>query len=629
MMDSLRRAAQGWTAKILIGLLVLSFAVWGVADVFTGFRSGTLASIGSEDISADQFAQTFRQALQNYSRQIGENLTPERARELGIDRQVLSEMIRGAAIISEARGLRLAIGDAQIAADTSKNPNFFDLQGKFDPARLKNFLQQSGQSEAGFLVGEREQLLRSAIADTVQGNFTLPNALIEAASGFANEQRDARYFIAKAAASEIAQPNEEELKQFFETNPSNYTAPEYRSIAVLKAEPEDVSASIKLTEDEIKAGYEKYKADYFTPERRTLMQTSFPSVDEARKAKQRIAAGEDFLAVAKERGFSEQDATWADRAQSDILDPAIASAAFALKEGDVSDPVEGQLAVMLLKAVKVVPEHQQSLDEAREALSKRLQLERAGEELRSIYDTVEDARAAQTPFEEIAKAANIPFVLVPAVDAKGSDKGGKIIEIPQKTDLLKLAFQTDVGVENDAFTTKDDGFVWYEVREVVPSQVKPLDAVKDQVRTDWTAQKVRDLAIEKARKLVERTKAGSSLDDLARESGAEIKIVQGLKRNETAPDFDAPAVAALFSVPENGVSFAPEADGQGAKVIQSQAVLKPPFDPNSAEAEQFREPISQAAGSDVLGSYLVSLQNQLGFTVNESLWRQITGAPQQ
>lgn len=628
MMDVFRRAAKGWTAKILMGLLILSFGVWGIADVFRGFTSATLATVGSEEISTDQFAQTFRQTLQNYSRQIGENITPERARELGIDRQILSELLRGAAVISEARSMKLGVSDEQIAADTARNPNFIDSQGKFDTAAFNEYLQRTGQTQASFLAAQRQQMLRDAIGSTAQGNLTIPDTLVEAASRYANDQRDARYFVVKASASEIPPPPDEDIKKFYEANPAKYTAPEYRSIDAMSADPAEIAPAIKLTDQEINDGYEKYKSEFFTPERRTLLQTTFPSVADADKARARIVGGEDFLAIAKERGFNEQDTTWADRTANDILDPAIADAAFKLKEGDVSQPVEGQLSVMLIKAVKVTPEHQQTLDEARDVLVKKLQLEKAAEEIKSVYDTVEDERAAQTPFEEIAKKAGLKFISVPAIDSTGKDKDGKDVDLPQKADLVKQVFQTDVGVENDAFATKGDGFIWYEVREVTPSQVRPLDTVKDKVKADLIAQKVRDAALDKARKLVDQAKA-TPFDQLAKDAGAEIKTVQGLKRTETSQEFDADAVAALFSVPENGVTFAPEADGQGAKVIQSQAVLGAPFDPKSAEASQLRTPLAQAAGSDLLGSYLVSLQNRMGSTVNETLWRQITGAAQQ
>src|SRR5205823_8414170 len=133
----------------------------------------------------------------------------------------------------------------------------------------------------------------------------------------------------------------------------------------------------------------KYKVDYYTPEKRTVLQITFPSLDEAQKAKARIAAGTDFMAIATERGLKEADITFADKTPGDFLDPAIAKAAFALPEGAVSDPVKGGLAIALLKVTKVSPERQKTLDEVKAELTQRLQLERARDEIDGVYNTVE------------------------------------------------------------------------------------------------------------------------------------------------------------------------------------------------------------------------------------------------
>ena len=111
----------------------------------------------------------------------------------------------------------------------------------------------------------------------------------------------------------------------------------------MKVEPADITAKITLTDQDLADGYEKYKADYFTPEKRTILQISFPTLEEAQAAKQKLTAGTDFMALAKERGFSEQDVTFADKTKADFIDPAIADAAFALAEGQVSEPVKGAL----------------------------------------------------------------------------------------------------------------------------------------------------------------------------------------------------------------------------------------------------------------------------------------------
>ncbi len=280
-----------------------------------------------------------------------------------------------------------------------------------------------------------------------------------------------RYFIVKAAETEIAPPTDDEIKQHYEANPQSYTAPEYRSIAVMKAEPADIAAKITLTEEELKAGYEKFKGDYFTPELRTVLLMTFPTLDEARKAKERLAAGGDFLAIAKERGFTEADATLANKTKAEFFDPKVAEQAFGLAEGAVSEPIEGNLAITIIKIVKVTPEHRETFDEVKAKLTERMQFDKAREEVQSVYDAVEDARAAQTPFETIAERAGIPFQLITAVDATGRDKDGKDVDVPHKTEVLKAAFESDVGVESDALSI-GDGFLWFEVREVIPSALR-------------------------------------------------------------------------------------------------------------------------------------------------------------
>ena len=454
------------------------------------------------------------------------------------------------------------------------------------------------------------------------------SSLVEALYRHRNEQRDARFFTVKTADSEVSAPSNEEVKAEYETNPAAYTAPEYRAIAVMTAEPADIASKIEITSEEITAGYDKYKTEYFQPEKRTILQISFPTLDEAKAAKDRIAAGTDFLAIAKERGFAETDVTFADKARTDFLDAAIADAAFALSEGAVSEPIKGGLATALLKATKITPEHQATLDEVKTELGARLKLERARDEIQSIYNAVEDARAASTKFEDIAAKASIAFRLIAASDAQGKDKSGQDIDMPQKADLLKAVFGSDVGVENDAISS-DEGYVWYEVREVVPSAVKPLDVVKAEATAQVVANKVRAKSEEKAKAFVERLKSGSTLEDIAKEAGAEVQTAQGMKRNESDATFDPAAVAALFAVPESGYAYALEADGKGAKVIQSQAVLMQAFDAASADAKAIADEIKGQAGNDLLSGYLAALQKESGVSINEALWRQISGTQTQ
>ncbi len=628
MMEAIRNAAKGWAAKVLIGLLAVSFGVWGIADVFRTGTGGALATVGDVEISGEQFSQAFNQYLQNYQRQTGQPLDAADARRLGVDRAVLNNLVQTATIDNASQKLGLGVSDLYLAQELADNPNFQDSTGKFDPDRFRQLLASNGLSEAGYFAQERQARLREALTGTADGNLPVSKAMVEAQYRHRNEQRDVKFFTIKTADTEVAAPTDDEIKKEYESNPATYTAPEYRSIAVMKAEPADIAARVTLSEDDITAGFERFKQDYFTPEKRTILQLTFPTLEEAQAAKAKLAAGADFLALAKERGFSEADVTFADKTKADFFDKAIADAAFSLAEGAVSEPVKGALATALLKAVKISPEHQATLEEVRPQLTDRLKLEKARDEIQSIYAAVEDARAAQTKFEEIAERASIPFQLIPAVDAQGRDRDGKDVAMPHKAELLRDAFKSDVGVEADALQL-DEGYVWYEVREVAPSAVKPFDAVKEQARANVVSAKVRALSEDKAKKLVERLRAGSKLEDLAAEAGATVETAQGLRRNEPSSGFDVAAVSALFAAPENGFAYGIEADGRGARIMQSQPVLLAGFNPDSEEAKALSRQLEGSVSNDVLTAYLDALQSGVGVTINENLWRQISGTQTQ
>lgn len=624
MMDTMRKAAKSWVAKLLIGALAVSFGVWGVADVFKVHSDNTLVSVGNQDVSGDQFNTAFRQYLQNIARQSGQSITPEQAHSLGIDKAVLDNLTQTAALDNEAGNLKLGVSDAFLAKDVMTNSAFQDASGKFSASRFKQLLEQNGLSETMFFHGERQRMLRQALTDTAIAELPVNQGLLEAQYRYNNEQRDARYFVVTTQDSEVPAPTDDEIKKEYDANPAAYTAPEYRSVALMKVEPADMASKITLTDDDLAQGYEKYKSEYSTPEKRTILQMTFPTVEDAQAAKAKLAAGTDFLALAKERGFSDQDVTFTDQTKADFIDPAVADAAFSLSEGAVSDPIKGKLSTVLLKAVKITPEHQAMLADVKPQLTERLKLDRAAEEIQSVYDAVEDARAAQTPFEQIAEKAGIPFQLIPATDTQGKDKDGKDIDMPHKQELLQAAFGSDVGVENDAISL-DNGYVWYEVREVVPAALRPLDAVKDQAKAAVTAKKVQALSEEKAKKLVDRARAGVKLEDLAAESKAEIQTAQALRRKESDDTFGPAAVAALFAVPDNGFAYALEADGKGARVMQSAPVLLPAFDAASADGKKISDSLKPQLAENVLTSYLTALQNQAGVKINATLWRNISG----
>ena len=627
MMEALRNGAKTWVAKLLLGLVMAVFAILGVSSMdmsatMRGLFKQDLATVGGKAIPGEVYSNELKRTLQQISNQSGNNVTIDEAKKLGIDKQVLDRLIAQASLDAQANRLGIAVGDKAVAVAIQNQKMFQDSKGQFDVNRFRGLLQQNGLTEQGYMAQEKLNTLRQTMTGLAGENLTLPRTMLDALTRYRDETRDARYFTFTVSKTDVPAATAEDLKKQYELAPAAYTAPEYRSIAVLKVEPKDMASKIQITDQELTDGYATLKLDYFEPEKRDIIQVSFADAAAAEKAKARIAAGEDIVKLAGEMGQKPNDITFNGQMKTDFLDEKIAAAAFSLPEGSVSAPVVGALNTALLKVVKIKPEHQQSLEEVKTILMQRLQLKKAQDEIQSVYDAVEDARAQSTSFEDIASKVGIPVLVVPAVSAAGVDKDGKPVVLPDQDEVLKAVYFSDVGLDTDALQA-NDGYVWYQVREVIPSSLKPLDKVKAQVESDWAASQLRDLASKKARDIIAKAGDTTKLESLATELNGTIKSVTGLKRNATSEEFDGVATLALFSAPEKSLTWSLEGDGVTARIIEVSKVTAPAG--ITAGAKEVADLARNGLGGDLLEGYLKSARAHADVTVNEELWRQIDG----
>ena len=627
MLAALRDNVGGWVAKIFIGLLALSFAVWGINDVFTGYRGDALVVVGEEEVSVDEFNSAFQRRLNALSARLGQPLTVAQARELSIDRQVLGELIRDAALDNQINQLGLAVTDELIAQQIADNPAFQNSQGQFNRPLFQQMLARNGMTESLFVVLEREAILRREVAGIIDQSLDVPQAMTSAIVQQQNETRIAKYIkLDPADAGEIPEPSDADQQAYYDQNKRSFTAPEFRTLTLLRLEPEDVAETLDVADDEVRQLYDQRSDEYITPETREIQQISFPSVDEARKARDQILAGTDFLDIAKERGLKPIDYNLGVIQRPELTDEALAEAAFALPEGEVSEPVEGKLSVVLLRVLAVNPEETKSFESVKEELKKQLGLERAQEEILNLHDAVEDARAGGATLSEIGQKFDLPVIQIDSIDQAGNGADGKPLEnVPAATAVIRTAFESDVGIENDPVDTANEGFVWLEVTEITPSAVRPMDEVKQEVIDLWKTNKTRELLIAKAEELMQRMDGSETLAAVAESVGKAVTETAPLKRREAADPFGSAAVAALFRTPDTRVGLAQAAEPTSLVVFRVENVTTPAFDAESAEAKAIQTQLATGVGQDLFQIYVAGLQDTFGIQINEQLWAALQG----
>ncbi len=624
MLTTLRSKSGGWIAKIFIGLLAASFAVWGIEDMLRGSVPDRLATVGDREIGITEYRETFNRQLAEYSRRLNQTVTPDRARELGLDRQILGDLMRDAALDSQAQALGIQMPARAVAQSVADSPRFQSADGSFNADRFRQLLRSNGITEEQFFALETRNMTRQVISQPLIAEAVVPETLVELIWRHRTEERDASWFEI-SLPSLGKQPSDAELKSLYDENPEVFRVPERRTFAVVALVPEAIASSIEVSDAELTQQYEATKDAYSTPETRTVLQIPFPSEAEAQAAAAKIKAGTSFEDIARERSLSDSDITLGTVEKSAIPDPAIADAAFALADGAVSDVVNGRLSTVLLKATVVQPGATKTLDEVREQVAADVRTRKARDRLLDLHDKFEDARAGGATMEEAAREIALQVNVIGPVSRDGNDASGQTVTVPGHSSSLATAFETEVGLEISPLTDGDNGFTWVETREVIPSSTPPFNEVKDKVAEAWKAREAASATRVKAEELVAKLKSGTPIADLAAAENTEVRTVNGLSRTNSSTEFTPSDVAALFSVPADGHTFSMSADGKSARIIASSPVMAQPYDPKSAEAEAIREVLTSNLSNDLYAEYVTALQEDIGVQIDDAAWSRLRG----
>jgi len=631
MLRGMRKASSNWLGKIVMatvmGVLIVSFGIWGIADIFRGFGQSTLAKVGRTEISTEQFRQIYNERLQQIGRQFGRPLTMDQARALGFDRQVLQQTLAEAALDEETRRLGLAQSPEETMRLIFSDPNFKGVNGAFDPQRFQGVIRQLGFSEQRFIAEQRRVSLRRQIAGTVAAGLETPKVLLDALARYQSEQRTIEYVKLDAAqAGTIDPPSPEALAAYFDEHKALFRAPEYRKISFVVITPEEIGKWTEVSDEDAKKLFEQRRDKYGTPERRQVWQIVFPNAEEAQAARSRVESGLSFDDLAKERGLNPADVDLGVIAKSAIVDPAIADAAFSLQSGELSQPAQGRFGVALVKIGKIEPGVAPNYESVAAEIKRDIAKERARTKVAELRDKMEDERGGGASVIEAAQKLGLAPVTIDAVDRSGRLPSGQpAMNIPRGLDVVSQAFNSDVGVDNDPISF-NGGYVWYDVLGVTPSRERSLDEVRDQVETRWRDDQIASRLRAKATDMVQKLEQGGKLADEAAQAGLSVETASGFKRDATVPGLPAAAVAAAFRTVKDGVGQTPDPAANAWIVFRVTDITVPPVDLASDETKKLSENLKRAITDEQLAQYITQLQSNIGISVNQTAFAQVTGA---
>ena len=627
MLDTLRKYASSWVAQLLMGILVLSFGVWGVADVFTGFRSNDIARIGSTEITLNDFERDYNATMRQVSAQIGQDLTPDQARQAGIPNQVIGRLVNRATLDSAASKLGLGISDALLATKIASDPQYIGNTGKFDRNYLEKLIRSMGYTDNDFIINQRRDYIRNQLAQAFAGGIAAPDTYVHAVQDFRSEQRKVSYVILTApAATAIPDPGDTDLTTYFNAHKTEWNAPEVRAVSYFSLSAADAASTQDVTDDEAKKAYDGAPDQFSTPEKRDVQQVVFKDRSEADRAAAALAGGKTFDQLMADRKLTPADVDLGGVTKDKIVDPAVAAAAFALAANAVSPVVDGQFGPAILRVTSITPATVTSFDQVKADLKKQIAQQRAASEIGDMHDAIEDARAGGGTLADAAAKYGLKVIAVPAIDAHSNDAAGKpIASLP--AGLVPAAFQSDVGLQNDPIQPDTNSYVWYDVTAVTAPHERPMSEVHDRVVASWKDVERAKQLDASAAALKTRLDNKEDLATVATSLGSTVKTADKLTRlTKPSGYLSAAAFAATFASQKGAAVVTLGADSMTKLVLVVEDITVPPFVVGSPEVAQSKQTLDSQLTNAFLGLYVNQLQSQTNVKFNQVALQQALGA---
>jgi peptidyl-prolyl cis-trans isomerase D len=529
MFAAIRAFAKSWVAAVLIGLLIVSFAVFGLSDVFKAKISDSVVSAGSRQVSAADFKRMFENYKRQAEQRSGQQISNEDAVKRGLDERVLNEIADNEALAELINRSGIKPSDKMVGKEISKTTAFFDpITGKFDERSYQQKLAENQLTPAKFETYLRDELAQSQYAAGIVAGLRAPRLYGALIAAFGLENRDISYFnVNPGMVAPMAPPTDAQLSAFIKENSAQLMSPETRALTIVRFSTKALMPSVTINPADLEKLYAFKKDTLSTPEKRSLVQIPAKDAIQAAAIASRLGKGEDPAQIAKAYGF--EPVVYDAAPKTAIVDPKIAEAAFGLKEGQVSGPVQGTLGLGVVKITRIVPGQTVALEAIRPQLEQQLRGDAAAQKVYDLTQKYEDAHTAGASLEEAAQKAGVTALSIAPVSPRGTTRLGQ--PVPGLSErLLRAAFALPEGGESDVEDEGSGEYYAVKVDKIVAPALPSVDDIRQPLTRVYMTREMTRRLQARADELVARIKKGERLEAVAASAGGKVGNAVGLDR---------------------------------------------------------------------------------------------------
>lgn len=638
MFERFRRGITKAIVGLLFGILILSFALWGIPNYNREAGNTAVADVAGREVGSQELQQLVERQRQLLSQEMGgQPLTRENARVVyklrqrnmaaDLERDALNALVDRAAVERHALELGLALSDQALAEGIRSDPVFQGTDKQFSRAIFNERLSSIGYTERRYFAERRADQLADKVAGALRDSVVAPDALVGVVHRFREETRTVAHFaLDPTKVAKPTEPDKAKLEELYERIKSRFTEPERRRVTAAILSRDELKKLAPVDDAEVKAAWERDRASHDQPERRRWQQILFKTRAEAQEAQKEINGGKSMLVVALEAMGIQGRVDQGLIARREIGDGRLGSALFQLPVGKLSEPIEVRGGFALVRVNEIVPARERPFEEVAAEIRNELEQTRQREASQKVVDQLEDLRAQRKPLKDIAAELKLRLIDAAGIERNGKGLDGKAaIDHPDAERLLAAAFDQERS-DRDAIDLSD-GQAWIEVSEIVAAKVKPFDAVADEVKAAWLDIETRKAIQAAADAAAERLRKGEAVEAVAQAEGQTVEISEPFKRSQPVKGLSTSAVRTAFTLASGGVGTAETPDGKSRTVFVLREV-KPAAEPTKEQADRIRDELRLQKQADTVGLYTAAVRQRFSARIDEAAYRRAIGSDQ-
>lgn len=627
MLELFRKGVGSWFAAILLGILIVSFALWGIGDPLSTLGSTEIAEVGDEKISPVDLQRSFDQDYNALLQQAGEGISKELAVQF-IGPQAAAKLIRQKAQQVEAANLGIRASDQELANYILSIPAFQDETGNFNRSFFENFARLQGYSTKEFEGLLRLDLVSTKLVDAIVNNIKAPEITADTLTKYASEERTSEILAIPASGmTGFGEATDEVLTAYYQENPDNYMSPEYRDISYFEISAGEIAENIEVSEEDVRAAYDARILEFTQEEKRGYIQMLFDDQETADAAYAELEAGNSFEQVIVDRtGATMEESTFEALTYlefSETYGEDAANLLFDADEDGYTAPIESGFGVYIFKVNGVEVGSVTSYENVQAQIAAELKLDESIDQLYELRNLIDDELAAGSPIETIAEVANAPLKTVSNVSIEGTTPDGTAsTELPLIVEFLDYAFQNEIGAELQLYEGISNKFYMLSVNNIIESTLKDFEEVRSEVAADWEQNRREELAEELANRITEEYTASESADKALADyqdivgsdfTVSEVTVGRGNAENIVSTEIH----TSIFNQNIGDIEMIPAASGDGYVLIRVTARSFKEVVEEEAIANT-KSQIENAYANDLMGAYFTYLYESLPVVINDN-----------